>query len=207
MPPASLTRSVQLGMQPSEQQRRTRTGPNNSGRNVIGFLAHHDIALTAAQSRHQWHTLEDTWLRFNGVLVRESACIVFAIPSDDHLWTRKCLQGSLLWPSIISMQSGWFIPMLHGTSHSHGLAESIIHCLLFARPSCWHHGRELASFWHHPRSGSVVSRRTPRSGHQVMSETPMSFQPFHLSNILTEVSPVPPAWAGEMKSLAEVLAD
>ena len=35
----------------------------------------------------------------------------------------------------------------------------------------------------------------------------MSFQPFHLSNILTEVSPVPPAWAGEMKSLAEVLAD
>jgi hypothetical protein len=40
-----------------------------------------------------------------------------------------------------------------------------------------------------------------------LSETPMSFQPFHLSNILTEVSPVPPAWAGEMKSLAEVLAD
>ena len=83
MPPASLKRSVLLGMQPSEQQRRTRTGPNHSGRNVIRFLAHHDIPLTAAQSRHQWHTL-----------VREPACNVFAIPSDDHLWARKCLQGS-----------------------------------------------------------------------------------------------------------------
>ena len=38
MPLASLTRSVLLGLQPSEQQRRTRTGPNTSGhRNVIRF--------------------------------------------------------------------------------------------------------------------------------------------------------------------------
>ena len=75
-------------------------------------------------------------------------------------------------------------------------------------PSCWHHGRELASFWHLPTFGFLLFHDAHHDQvTKFLSETPMSFQPFHLSNIVTEVSPVPPAWAGEMKSLAEVLAD
>ena len=208
MPPASLTRSVLLGLQPSEQQRRTRTGPNNSGhRNVIRFLAHHDIPLTAAQNRHQWHTLEDTWLRFNGVLVRESDCHVFAIPSDDHLWTRKCLQGSFHGQQL-------FVCKVDG---------SLQCCMELHRVMGWRK-RSFVAFclrdllagimganWLHSGTFHVRVLLFQDAHHdqvtKFLSETPMSFQPFHLSNIVTEVSPVPPAWAGEMKSLAEVLAD
>ena len=208
MPPASLTRSVLLGLQPSEQQRRARTGPNNSGhRNVIRFLAHHDIPLTAAQNRHQWHTLEDTWLRFNGVLVRESDCHVFAIPSDDHLWTRKCLQGSFHGQQL-------FVCKVDG---------SLQCCMELHRVMGWRK-RSFVAFclrdllagimganWLHSGTFHVRVLLFQDAHHdqvtKFLSETPMSFQPFHLSNVVTEVSPVPPAWAGEMKSLAEVLAD
>ena len=208
MPPASLTRSVLLGLQPSEQQRRTRTGPNNSGhRNVIRFLAHHDIPLTAAQNRHHWHTLEDTWLRFNGVLVRESDCNVFAIPSDDHLWTRKCLQGSFHGQQL-------FVCKVDG---------SLQCCMELHRVMGWRK-RSFVAFclrdllagimganWLHSGTFHVRVLLFQDAHHdqvtKFLSETPMSFQPFHLSHIVTEVSPVPPAWAGEMKSLAEVLAD
>ena len=161
----------------------------------------------AVANRHQWHTLEDTWLRFNGVLVRESDCNVFAIPSDEHLWTRKCLQGSFHGQQL-------FVCKVDG---------SLQCCMELHRVMGWRK-RSFVAFclrdllagimganWLHSGTFHVRVLLFQDAHHdqvtKFLSETPMSFQPFHLSNIVTEVSPVPPAWAGEMKSLAEVLAD
>ena len=68
MPPTSLTRSVLLALRPHSNQRRTRTGPDNSGhRNVIRYLAHQGIDTGTAENRLNWENLETNWLLHNGV--------------------------------------------------------------------------------------------------------------------------------------------
>ena len=96
MPPSSLTRSVLLDLRPSSGQRRSRTGPDNSGhRSVIRYLQHQGLELHVAEDRSQWKELETSWLRHNGVPpVPDSQANIFPLSGDKYMWTRRCLQGS-----------------------------------------------------------------------------------------------------------------
>ena len=210
MPPSSLTRSVLLDLRPSSGQRRSRTGPDNSGhRSVIRYLQHQGLELHVAEDRSQWKDLETSWLRHNGVPpVPDSQANIFPLPGDKYMWTRRCLQGSFHGQQVLVCD----------------VTHPLERCFLeLDRVNGWRKqsycGNGLAALFQSLLSSEWLWRSTfhlrvllfqtsPEQTHvdALLRETPMFFEPFHLCRIVAEVSLLPMAWSGAMKQLATTLA-
>ena len=211
MPPSSLTRSVLLDLRPSSGQRRSRTGPDNSGhRSVIRYLQHQGLELHVAEDRSQWKDLETSWLRHNGVPpVPDSQANIFPLPGDKYMWTRRCLQGSFHGQQVLVCD----------------VTHPLERCFLeLDRVNGWRKqsycGNGLAALFQSLLSSEWLWRSTfhlrvllfqtsPEQTHidvLLMRETPMFFEPFHLCRIVVEVSFLPMAWSDAMKQLATTLA-
>lgn len=210
MPPSSLARCVLLDLKPYAGERRSRTGPDNSGhRSVIRYLQHQGLDLNVAVDRRQWQDLEICWLRHNGVpLVPASPSNIFPLSGDKYMWTRRCLQGSFHGQQVFVCD----------------VTHPLDRCFLeLDRTNGWrkqsYTGNDLAALFQSILSSDWLWRSTfhlrvllfqtepePTHADALLRETPMFFEQFHLCHIVVEVSLLPVAWSGTMKQLATTLA-
>ena len=203
-PADSLTRAVLLDLRSSTRTRRCRTGPNNDGhRNVLRYLHHCQLPIDTAANRQEWKSWEPLWLCHNGVPVHPAPANVFVLSHDRHLWSRKCLQGSYHGQQVVVCEVshpeqhccleldrllGWRKRTILGGSLSQLLRG--IHDTGWLLPHTFH--LRLLIFQADSQLGQV---------HQLLSEAPLLFQPFHLQQIVAEISKLPFAWSSMMKQL------
>ena len=209
MAPSTLPRSVLLDLQPASQQRRCRTGPNNSGhRTVLRYLQHHNIPTQAATDRHHWSDLEDRWIRHHGInLPTCPKPNVWFVRPDQHIWARRCLQGSYSGQQLfvcdvtdavhqccfeLDRICGWRkFSFIGGCLY--GLLEGIVQTN-WIRPGTFH-------------IRVLLFQRTPgwEHIHCLLSANPVVFGPFCKCQIVAEISALPTAWSSWMTRLATEL--
>lgn len=215
LPDNTLVRHVLLSLRPFARvhgdQRRHRTGPDNSGhRSVLRYLQHQKIPLTTAQNRNEWFDKETAWIRHLGISVVAAHMNVFAAPTNQHLWEVLCLQGSFTGQQVfvcavraapaamtileLDRSLRWRAFPGRGVSNTGSLLQDI-----------WESGW-IRQTTFHLRILLFQLNDAADDLEVFMNVLPLSFEPLHRSKVVVEISFLPYEWRSRIKRLTMELA-